>query len=89
MQALPHFSYPSSQLMPQLPPAHVALPWTGSGQTMSQLPQWFGSDWVSMHAAAQRVSPPAQLSAHWPMLQTLPVGQMLSQAPQCDEFDCV
>jgi hypothetical protein len=48
-QAPEHAVYPLLQATPHLPLAHAGCPCTGTGQTESQLPQWFASVSVFTH----------------------------------------
>src|SRR5262245_7018890 len=52
--------------MPQAPPAHVAVPLAGVGQTLPQLPQLEMSVPVAMHWPAQSLNPVSHAMPHTP-----------------------
>ena len=81
-QLLPHGASPGLQLMPQVPPAHLAEPLLGIGQAFAQSPQFLGSSVRLAQAPEQFFWLAGQLAAHWPAEQTCPASQACPQEPQ-------
>jgi hypothetical protein len=81
-QLVPHASKPAPQSNAQLEAAQVAVPLTGFGHELVQLPQWLAEVFTSRHAPPQSLSPDSQAARHTPFEQTLPAAQTVSQSPQ-------
>ena len=81
-QAPLHAENPASQAIPQLPPAHVALPLATPGQAFWQVWQWAGSVAVSTQEPPQLAVPLGQSATHLPPAQAWSSAQGLSQPPQ-------
>lgn len=77
-----HCWKPLPHVKPQVAAVHVAAPFTGLGQVMSQSPQWLAELETSRQAPPQSSRPAAQLGWHVPFEQTKPVAQALPHAPQ-------
>jgi hypothetical protein len=72
------------QVVPQVPPAHVAVPFVGTGQTVQLAPQWVGSSSVSRQAPLQFVSGAQPQLLDW---QVVPPLHALPHAPQLLLFE--
>jgi hypothetical protein len=81
-QPAPHGSYPVAQSNAQLAAVHVAVPCTGLGHVVSQLPQWLAELEMSRQALPQLLRPAAQLALHAPFEHTRPAAQAWLHAPQ-------
>lgn len=64
--AEPHRVKPVAQTRPHLPALQVALPLTGTGQAIPQVPQLSGEEVVSMHEPLQFMRSPEQPALHLP-----------------------
>jgi hypothetical protein len=71
-----------SQPKPQAPAAHTPFPLVGAAQTLPHVPQFSALVCVSTQLVPHFTSGVVQVSAQVPLLQTSPLAQFLSQAPQ-------
>jgi hypothetical protein len=76
-QADPHRVQPTAQAIPQVPPAHVGLPFppVGTGQTFSHEPQWETSPMTFVQLVPQAIWPGAQARAQVPLAHSVPEEQ--------------